>query len=67
MSGLYPRYQSAVARDVAVRKFVQIADGIYMLPQHVRPEYAQEKVIKLWGKIVNETSLMLRIRYDKFG
>lgn len=52
------RYQSNIASELAVRKFIQGADGIYMLAYHVRPGSSEKEVLDLWEKIVSESSLV---------
>lgn len=51
-------YQSNIARETAIRKFMQGRDGIYMLAYHVRPELADTAVLARWEKIITEALLV---------
>ncbi|MGQ0502878.1 MAG: hypothetical protein ACT4P0_09795 [Panacagrimonas sp.] len=50
-------YESALAREKGIRRFIKGPDGIYMVAYHARPESFDPAPYQTWGKIIAETEL----------
>ena len=51
-------YTSHVAKESAIRRFIEAVDGIYMIAYHVRPAQRDEARIKIWMEIINGACLV---------